>query len=131
VLGVGTRRDVRYLGFVEERRKFELMAGAVAFVQPSPYESLSIVLLEAMAQGTPPIVNGQCEVLADHVQASACGCVYRSRAEFLAAVERVLGLAAEQRSDWAAKAREYVLEHYARERIVARLAAEIQVLTGA
>ena len=56
VLGIGKRRDVRYLGFVEERRKFELMAGAVAFVQPSPYESLSIVLLESMAQGTPPII---------------------------------------------------------------------------
>src|SRR5690606_27643193 len=68
VLGVGDRRDVRYLGFVEEQRKFELMAGAVAFVQPSPYESLSIVLLEAMAQGTPVIVNGQCEVLVDHVE---------------------------------------------------------------
>jgi hypothetical protein len=35
VLGIGTRKDVRYLGFVEEQRKFELMAGALAFVQPS------------------------------------------------------------------------------------------------
>jgi glycosyltransferase involved in cell wall biosynthesis len=131
VLGVGTRRDVRFLGFVVEQRKFELMAGAVAFVQPSPYESLSIVVLEAMAQGTAPIVNGQCEVLADHVQASASGCVYRSQAEFMAAVERVLGLDARERGEWASKAREYVVEHYARDRIVARLAAEVEALTGA
>src|SRR5690606_33238476 len=109
VLGIGNRRDVRYLGFVEEQRKFELMAGAVAFVQPSPYESLSIVLLEAMAQGTPVIVNGQCEVLVEHVEASGCGFAYRSQAEFLAAVDAVLNLDAYKRSEWARLARDYVV----------------------
>ena len=128
VLGIGKRRDVHYLGFVEERRKFELMAGAVAFVQPSPYESLSIVLLEAMAQGTPPIVNGQCEVLADHVQASGCGFAYRSQAEFLAAVDAVLNLDAYKRSEWARLARDYVVQNHDREQIAARLGAEVDAL---
>ena len=130
VLGVGKRRDVRYLGFVEEQRKFELMAGAIAFVQPSPYESLSIVLLEAMAQGTPAIVNGQCEVLVDHVEASGSGLVFRGQADLVGAIERVLELDSATRGEWRIKAREYVLANYSREQIKARLAAEVEALAS-
>jgi glycosyltransferase involved in cell wall biosynthesis len=128
VMGVGKRKDVRYLGFVEEARKFELMAGAVAFVQPSPYESLSIVLLEAMAQGTPAIVNGQCEVLVDHVEASGSGLVYRSETEFVAAIEDIAGLDAARRGEWGRLARDYVLANYDREQVRARLNAEVAAL---
>ncbi len=44
---------VRYLGYLSEEEKHAAMAGAKAVVCPSPYESLSIVLLEAFALGTP------------------------------------------------------------------------------
>lgn len=131
VLGIGNRRDVRYLGFVEEQRKFELMAGAVAFVQPSPYESLSIVLLEAMAQGTPVIVNGQCEVLVDHVSMSGSGQIYRNQREFVDALARVSALSAEQRARQGEKARDHVLANYSREQITARLQAEVEALASA
>lgn len=131
VLGVGNRPDVRYLGFVEEQRKFELMAGAVAFVQPSPYESLSIVLLEAMAQGTPVIVNGQCEVLVDHVEMSGSGQVYRNQTEFIAAIASTCAFGAEQRRSQGEKARDYVLGNYSREQITARLKAEVEALASA
>ena len=130
VLGVGKRRDVQYLGFVEEQRKFELMAGAVAFVQPSPYESLSIVLLEAMAQRTPVIVNGQCEVLVDHVKDSGSGLIYRNPAEFVAAIGSMLSLKPNKRELQGEKAREYVLRNYSREQIAARLAAEVEALAS-
>ncbi|HNV07511.1 MAG TPA: glycosyltransferase family 4 protein [Dokdonella sp.] len=128
VLGVGKRRDVRYLGFVDEERKFELMAGAVAFVQPSPYESLSIVLLEAMAQRAPVIVNGQCEVLVDHVHESQSGYVYRNQGEFIDAVSRVLVLGSGARAEQGAKAREYVLKNYSEAQVSARLRAEVDAL---
>ena len=130
VLGIGERRDVRYLGFVEEQRKFELMAGAVAFVQPSPYESLSIVLLEAMAQGTPVIVNGQCEVLVDHVNMSGSGLIYRNQREFVDALAKFGALGAQKRSRHGEKARNYVLGNYSREQITARLKAEVEALAG-
>jgi glycosyltransferase involved in cell wall biosynthesis len=130
VLGVGKRKDVRYLGFVEEQRKFELMAGAVAFVQPSPYESLSIVLLEAMAQGTPAIVNGQCEVLVDHVKASGSGMIYRNPEEFIAAIANTTTLGSRKRTKLGIKARDYVLRNYSREQIIARLKAEVEALAA-
>jgi len=131
VLGIGNRRDVRYLGFVEEQRKFELMAGAVAFVQPSPYESLSIVLLEAMAQGTPVIVNGQCEVLVGHVNMSGSGQIYRNQREFVDSLVRVSALDARKRSRQGEKARDYVLANYSREQVTARLQAEVEALASA
>src|SRR5262249_15317947 len=43
------------LGFVAETTKHDILAGAAALVQLSKYESLSLVALEAWAQGTPVI----------------------------------------------------------------------------
>ena len=130
VLGVGDRPDVRYLGFVEEQRKFELMAGALAFVQPSPYESLSIVLLEAMAQGTPVIVNGRCEVLVDHVEISGSGRIYRNPTEFIAMIASISEMNAEERRKQGEMARDYVLGNYSREQITARLKAEVEAMAA-
>lgn len=128
VLGVGSRPGVRYLGFVEEQRKFELMAGAVAFVQPSPYESLSIVLLEAMAQRTPVIVNGECEALLEHVEASGSGIAYRGEAEMRAAFDAMLALDHGQRAVQGERARAHVVAHYAREEVRSRLLDEVFAL---
>ena len=104
------------------------MAGAVAFVKTSPYESLSIVLLEAMAQRAPVIVNGQCEVLVDHVHESQSGYVYRNQGEFIDAVSRVLVLGSGARAEQGAKAREYVLKNYSEAQVSARLRAEVDAL---
>ncbi len=130
VLGVGSRPDVTYLGFVDEQRKFELMAGALAFVQPSPYESLSIVLLEAMAQRVPVIVNAQCEILVDHVLASRSGFFYRGQDEFHAAIDSAVALDAAARTGNGVRARDYVLANYGREQIKARLVAEVEALAA-
>ena len=112
------------------QRLVTLMAGALAFVQPSPYESLSIVLLEAMAQGTPAIVNGRCEVLVDHVEASGSGLVFRGTPELVEAIRRVVALDPATRSDWRGKARDYVLARYSRDQVKARLAAEVEALAA-
>ena len=129
-LGVEQSEHVRYLGFVSDERKLALMAGALAFVHPSPYESLSIVALEAMAQGTPIVVNGECETLADHVEASGSGFVFRGEAGLHAAIDAVRALDAPARTEQARRARTYVLEHYGREQVRARLIAEIEALAA-
>jgi glycosyltransferase involved in cell wall biosynthesis len=129
-LGLLPSRHVRYLGFVDEARKAALMAGALAFVHPSPYESLSIVVLEAMAQGTPVIVNGACEVLADHVLASGSGYVFTDERSFDAAVDAVRGLDADERLAQGQRARDYVLAHYDRDEVRTRLVAEVEALAS-
>lgn len=129
-LGVQQSEHVRYLGFVSDERKLALMAGALAFVHPSPYESLSIVALEAMAQGTPIVVNGECETLADHVEASGSGFVFCGEAGLHAAIDAVRALDAPARAEQARRARTYVLDHYSREQVRARLIAEIEALAA-
>ena len=80
--------SIRYIGFVDEGDKLSAMAGAVAVLQPSRMESLSIVTLEAFSVGTPVIVNGQSRVLADHCRKANAGLYYLDFEEF----EEVLNL---------------------------------------
>lgn len=128
VIGVGQRRDVEYLGFVDEQRKFELMAGALAFVHPSAYESLSIVTLEAMAQATPIIVNGESTILAQHVQRSGAGFVFHDDDGLHEALDAVQAMTATQRATQGASARQYVLENYAQEAVTTRLLDALQMV---
>jgi glycosyltransferase involved in cell wall biosynthesis len=57
----------RDLGFVSERSRRDVMSGADALVLLSPQESLSLVTLEAQAQGVPVIVRAGNTVLEGHV----------------------------------------------------------------
>lgn len=61
------------------------MAGAVALVHPSPYESFAMVVTEAWAQGTPVVAFGGNEVLRGHVERSGGGLVVTDRASLGAA----------------------------------------------
>jgi glycosyltransferase involved in cell wall biosynthesis len=49
---------------------------------PSPYESLSIVTLEAWALGKPVLVNGRCDVLRGQVVRSGGGLYYENFEDF-------------------------------------------------
>ena len=48
---------IRHIGFVSEEEKVGALRAADALVMPSPYESLSIVLLEAWKLGLPALAN--------------------------------------------------------------------------
>lgn len=50
---------VRFIGYVEEEDKAPLYAGATAFLFPSKYEGFGMMLLEAMAAGTPVITSSE------------------------------------------------------------------------
>ena len=62
---------LHYLGRVSDEERWALIVGSALTIHPSPYESLSLALLESWAVGVPALVNACCEVLADHVK--ACG----------------------------------------------------------
>jgi glycosyltransferase involved in cell wall biosynthesis len=73
---------IHYLGFLSEQEKFDAMAAADLLIMPSPYESLSIVTLEAWALGKPVLVNGKCDVLRGQVLRSRGGLYYDNADEF-------------------------------------------------
>ena len=83
--------DVIRTGFVSEELKLSALSGALALVQPSYFESFSMVLTEAWAQATPALVQGYCDVLAGQCRRSGGGIPYQGFAEFGAAVDLLLG----------------------------------------
>jgi glycosyltransferase involved in cell wall biosynthesis len=82
--------SIRFLGYVDNARRDALLQAASALVVPSPYESLSIVLLEAWNRGTPALVNGDCAVLRGQALRSDGALYYRTYDEFAHAVEHLL-----------------------------------------
>lgn len=79
--------DVVVTGFVDEHEKRGAVDGALAVVQPSYFESFSMVLAEGWAQRRPALVQGRCAVLAGHARRSGGAIPYRGYAEFEAGVE--------------------------------------------
>jgi glycosyltransferase involved in cell wall biosynthesis len=74
--------SVRPLGYVDDAWRTALLSRATALIVPSPYESLSMVLLEAWNHAVPALVNGGCDVLKGQVLRSNGGLYYRSFDEF-------------------------------------------------
>src|SRR5262249_44295979 len=81
---------IRHLGFVTEEEKFALLSACDLLVLPSPYESLSVIVLEAWAMGRPVLVNSACRVLEGQCVRSGGGLFYRGYSEFAAALRRLL-----------------------------------------
>lgn len=63
---VPEHRQIKYVGFVSEPEKTSLIEHSVCMVNPSAYESLSLIVAEAITLRKPVMVNGNCEVLRDY-----------------------------------------------------------------
>lgn len=82
--------DIIYLGFVTDEEKLFYIKHAKFLVLPSKTESLSIVLLESLAQRRPVLVNGYSPVLREQCIRSNAGLYYSNYAEFEAGMEYLL-----------------------------------------
>ena len=108
---------VKHFGYVDESFKCALMKKAVAVVNPSYVESLSLIVLEAMVLGTPIIVNAHCDVLEMHAQNNR-GFAYKNSDEFEESIEQLLEHEGVQ--ERIVKARAYVNENYTWEQVNAK-----------
>lgn len=82
VMQIPESDDIVSLGFVSDEDKFDGIKGAISLVLPSKFESLSMVVLEAMAVRTPVMVYGECEVLKGHCKKSNGAFYYNDYFEF-------------------------------------------------
>lgn len=82
--------DVIVTGFVDDGTKDAAMAGAVALVHPSYFESFAMNLTETWTQRRPALVQGRCAVLDGQARRAGGGIPYRGFAEFEAAVDCLL-----------------------------------------
>jgi hypothetical protein len=111
VLPIPDDPGIRHLGFLDDQQKWDALAGCELMFMPSPFESLSMVTLEAWALGRPVLANARCDVLKGQCMRSNAGLYYDGEPEF---VEALLAI---EHNRWIAGAlgrngRRFFREHY-------------------
>ena len=89
-MAIPSQPSIKCLGVVDDAMRETLLSRARLLVVPSPFESLSMVLLEAWNQGLPALVNGRCAVLHGQVVRANGGLSYRYPGEFAASLTYLL-----------------------------------------
>jgi glycosyltransferase involved in cell wall biosynthesis len=102
---------IRFAGLLSDRERTQALEAATVVVVPSPYESLSLLALEAFAVGTPVLVNARSEVLVEHCIRSNAGLYYADRDEFVECLKLLMG-DARLRADLGRNGRDYVRRNY-------------------
>jgi len=102
---------VRFAGMLPDADRLHALEAASVIVVPSPYESLSLLALEAFAVGTPVLANARSEVLVEHCRSSNAGLYYADRSEFTEALRLLLHEPA-LRAAMGRNGKAYVNEHY-------------------
>ena len=82
---------IRFAGRLPDQDRFQALEAATVVVAPSPYESLSLLALEAFAAGTPVLANARSAVLVEHCRKSNAGLWYGDREEFVEALSLLVG----------------------------------------
>jgi glycosyltransferase involved in cell wall biosynthesis len=121
-------RWIRFAGLLSERERLQALEAATLVVVPSPYESLSLLALEAFAVGSPILANARSEVLVDHCLRSNAGLFYADRDEFVEALRLLLSDDA-LRVAMGRNGRDYIRKYYRWDVIMAkydRLLAKIR-----
>jgi glycosyltransferase involved in cell wall biosynthesis len=90
VVEVPEHPRIRHVGFISEQEKVAALGQCRLLVMPSPYESLSVIVLEAWKLGVPVIANARCKVLAGQCLRSNGGLFYHGYAEFAEALGLLL-----------------------------------------
>lgn len=87
VVDIPTYPWLHVTGFVDDATKHQAIAGCMALATASPFESLSLVLLEAWAHGRPTIATAASPVLLGQTRRSGGGLWFSTAAEYSAAVD--------------------------------------------
>ena len=102
---------VRFAGLLSDRERLEALEAATVVICPSPYESLSLLALEAMAAGTPVLANARSAVLVEHCVRSNGGLYYADGDEFVECL-MLLVRDAKLRAALGRNGREYITRNY-------------------
>lgn len=121
---------VMYTGFVSDAQKRAILQHAELLLNPSKYESLSLVLLEALNDRVPVLVNGHCNVLREHCRKSGGAILYYTgKHSFIKGLGRIVSDQA-LRASMQERGKEYMEKNYSWDLIMPRLYKAIDEVTG-
>jgi glycosyltransferase involved in cell wall biosynthesis len=102
---------IRFAGLLSDAERLQALEAATVVVCPSPYESLSLLALEALSVGTPILANARSAVLVEHCVKSNGGLYYADRDEFVECLKVLTG-DAWLRASLGRNGRDYVRRNY-------------------
>jgi glycosyltransferase involved in cell wall biosynthesis len=120
---------VVHVGFVDEDERRAAYSEALAVVNPSQLESLSLVLMEAWLEGTPCLVAAESEVTREHCERSGGGFTFDSYGAFRDALDR-LRADDEVRMRMGKAGRTYVLDTYGWPRVRGRFQRAVESMVA-
>lgn len=121
--------DILYTGFVDEHEKRTIIEHAKIVINPSKYESLSLILLETMALQKPMLVNGHCNVMKEHCKKSKNAAIaYYNRKDFIKKLH-LIDSSEIFRKTMGEKGAKYIKENYNWDLIMQRLRNSIEFVS--
>ncbi len=120
---------IRFAGLLSDRERLQALEAATVVVVPSPYESLSLLALEAFAVGTPILANARSEVLVDHCLRSNAGLFYADRDEFVECL-KLLMIDDSLRTAMGHNGRAYVRQNYRWDLVVQKYERMVAKIRG-
>jgi glycosyltransferase involved in cell wall biosynthesis len=102
---------INFAGLLSDRERLQALEAATVVICPSPYESLSLLALEALSVGTPILVNARSPVLVEHCLRSNGGLFYADGEEFVECL-KLLVRDDRLRAEMGRNGREYVRRNY-------------------
>jgi glycosyltransferase involved in cell wall biosynthesis len=90
VVNIPEHPRIRHVGFITEEEKVAALRQCRLLVMPSPFESLSVIVLEAWKLGVPVLANARCKVLAGQCLRSNGGLFYHGYSEFAEGLKLLL-----------------------------------------
>jgi glycosyltransferase involved in cell wall biosynthesis len=120
---------IRFAGLLSERERLQALEAATVVVVPSPFESLSLLALEAFAVGTPILANARSDVLVDHCLRSNAGLFYANRDEFVEGL-KLLAVDDRLRAQMGRNGGAYVRDNYRWDIIMGKYERMLGVVRG-
>jgi len=90
VIPIPNHPRIRHVGLITDEEKVAALCECQALVMPSPFESLSIIVLEAWKLGAPVLANARCQPLKGQCLRSNGGLFFHGYAEFSEALKLLL-----------------------------------------
>lgn len=119
--------EIIFTDAVNDAEKAAIVRHATVMVNPSQMESLSLLLLEALANDVPMLVNGKCEVMKDHCRLSGAALWYDNSRDFVNKLHRLLSDEA-LRAEMRGKGPTYIRQYYDWETIIGKLRRLIEAI---